>query len=127
MSWIKIVARNDWGKIFYTYPHEGLNKYGTNNTDDALHLEDGIVLSVKWPDGSISEETLVKRNYRTTVADHGKYYDVESDIFGFFVKNRGISNYVDLAEVEIKDPSFKKQKEILKSHVKRGVLNVMGS
>jgi len=97
-GWVRLERGNDWGKEFLMLP-------GGNRGDksDAIQFMEGERIEVRWPDGSVTTEVVVIQQFYTTVSDHGHEYPVQYEIAGVRVVDRGLSCWVPLDQVEIRD------------------------
>lgn len=111
MNWVNIQKGDNWGHVFYTYKGELLSGCGTNAMENALQLEDGDGVRVRFPDGSTTKLPLKARTKRARVYDHGNEYGVTSDRFGVVVKVRGCPQWVELSRLEVEVDSILRHKD----------------
>lgn len=99
----KIEKGNDWGSSFYTYEGERLDETRTNDTQNALMLEAGQVVTVEWPDGKTTTERLCIRPERGSYHEQGQLMPTEytDNLFGVMATAFGASVFVPLEQLKL--------------------------
>ncbi len=97
--WVQLAEGDDWGVKYLALPENRLDARGFAQSENAYPLKSGDVLRVRWPDGSVSEEEVLFRREHQEVGDHGKPYDVASDVPHVKVMVRGLAVAVRLDRV----------------------------
>lgn len=114
-EWVTLEVGNDWMVIFYTLPGERLNAHGTNDTQNAVLLEEGRELSVRFPDGAVETRALVARRVATRASDHGHRYDVTQVQFGVNVEVHGILVWVPIECVQVRRSALQRRRDLVPS------------
>lgn len=101
-EFVKLEIANDWGAKYWQLPGKAQDKHGMASYSRGLKLCPGMKLDVKWPDGSITNETLASKDEYGTIGDMGHNYDYKTEQYGFHVKSRGLIQWVKLEDVEVR-------------------------
>lgn len=102
-TWAKLIRENQWDVITY---HLGppVRPGGTGLDPRACPralLKAGQAYRVRWPDGSISLETMTTQIRHATHSDHGHQNTVRQELYGFSPSVRGIAAWVEVSDVEL--------------------------
>src|SRR5271157_5597309 len=102
MGYVRLEKGNDWGTRYLTLPGQSLG--GTFRTADqkrGIKFHDGQRIHIRWPDNSQSEETIVHKEYRAHISDHGHEYDVNGKEPGVEIVTRGVKHWTSLSELDV--------------------------
>lgn len=93
MIWERVIRGSNWGY------------YDTIRNAQNEPLKPGRY-KVRWPDGHISEETVLKSSYSIKIGDMGHDYDSSNSHLYFMRKSHGHPVQVRLRglEIEVEDP-----------------------
>lgn len=102
-EWFRPQVQNDWNKL--TYAPFLMFDTGTNvRVDPAVQIVPGQHFDVRWPDGSMTAETVEARPYRTSVSDMGHEYGVSTAKLVVCVPVRGVDVDIDIRELWLWGP-----------------------
>ena len=90
--YLQLERRNDWGAETIGYWKDNARV----GRDFQVVGENGGVVTVCFPDGSVEDMTLTLRKFTQTVPDHGHSYMVTSEIPGVTIMTRGLSVWMPL-------------------------------
>ena len=100
-QWIQLERGNDWGVEYFSLPGQSRSAAGTCSRSRGLSFAEGLRIAVRWPDGTITYETVSNKHFRASVSDMGHAYDVSYDLAGFKSNVRGIETWIALDQVEV--------------------------
>jgi hypothetical protein len=98
-DFVQLQRGNDWGVEYLAYV---ALENGSANARRAIPAVEGETVEVRWPDGSITNETITMRSFHFTVSDHGHESRGTSVVPGVLIVSRGISAWVPLDEKGLK-------------------------
>ncbi len=101
-GYVRLQEGNDWGALYLTLPGQALG--GTFQTSDrkrGLKFRDGQLVSIRWPDGSMTEESLVHKEFQSQISDHGHLESVTNNRPGVVVNVRGVKHWTPLADLDV--------------------------
>lgn len=101
MTWVKLEVGNNWGDLFYVYPGERLNAFGTNETENALSLSEGLETAVRFPDDWGAVIRLTSKVERFRYNDMGHEHSGETRRWGFEQDVHGVAVWIPIEEVEV--------------------------
>jgi hypothetical protein len=102
MGYIRLERYNDWGTNYLSLPGEGTSgPFRTANFKNAIKVQDGQLVHVRWPDNSQTIETIAHHEFRSSYGDHGHTYEARYKIPGFEVDSHGIKQFVPLDHVDV--------------------------
>jgi hypothetical protein len=93
-AWVRLKRFSDWGTTFYALALSGDRRHG-------IRVNSGENVRVRWPDGSETETTIVKRTVDTSYSDMGHSYECSSEEIGVAARVHGIEMFVPIQEVEV--------------------------
>jgi hypothetical protein len=93
-GWVQLKLYDDWGTYRYVLPWDTRRK--------AVKLERGQVLTVRWPDGSTTDEALIQRQKRYSGSDHGREYSGTSPVLAVRTKSNGVELFVPLESLLVR-------------------------
>lgn len=103
--WVKLYRGNDWGSEYIS--RKPLTSGGFSARNRAIKAKPGDRVTVRWPDGKESEETIViGGKERQTVSDMGREYPVSSEFPGVEVSVGGIASWLPLDAFEVLAEQF---------------------
>jgi hypothetical protein len=101
-GYVRLEKGNDWGTRYLSLPGQALG--GAFNTADqkrGIKFHDGQRVHVRWPDGSLTEESIALKEYKTQVMDGGNTTNVSGKEPGFEIVVRGVKLWTPLAELDV--------------------------
>lgn len=102
-AWFRPQVQNDWEIL--TYAPFLMFRTGTNVTvDPQVAIRAGQRFDVRWPDGSVTTETVQARSRRTSVCDMGHTYGVTAERLVVVTNVRGAVTEVDIRELWLRAP-----------------------
>jgi hypothetical protein len=112
VSWVRLEVGNDWGQAFYTYPGERLNATGTNETDNALVLCEGMTTAVRFPDDWGAVVDLSSRPERFSYSDMGREHSGTTKRWGFEWDVHGLKVWIPIESVDVCQGFASRRREV---------------
>jgi hypothetical protein len=106
---VTLEVGNDWHSIFYTFPGERLNEYGTNNTQNAVLLAEGQVIEIRYPDRFVEALPLEARRSTVNYSDHGHTCEAQQALFGLRVWIHGVHAWLPIESIEVRRSALQRR------------------
>lgn len=102
MNFVRLEEGDDWGRRYLALPGKRLNARGFYDARECgLRFEEGDMVHVRFPDGTVALAELTMVTSTATVSDHGHANSVTSRLPHVTLESRGIRSKVPLKELEV--------------------------
>jgi len=98
-KFVRLKRGDDWGHLYWAV--EPRNEHGMAEFRRGISPPDGSAVTVRWPDGSVSETRIVLEPYTATVSDHGHEYPVSGHKIRLHQIVAGSQVLIPIEDVEV--------------------------